>query len=44
MCDIVELGMLTDRTEQNFIYTQAVIYGIWGYLQWAFRIIIFDKI
>ena len=32
-----------NRTEQNFIYTQAVIYGIWGYLQWAFHIIIFDK-
>ena len=31
------------RTEQNFIYTQAVIYGIWGYLQWAFHIIILTR-
>ena len=30
-------------TEQSFIYTQVVIYGIWGYLQWAFHIINFDK-
>ena len=35
---------LNDRTEHNFIYTQAVIYGIWGYLQWAFHIIIFDQL
>ena len=32
-----------NRTEQNFIYTQAVIYGIREYLQWTFHILVCDK-
>ena len=42
-CLVGVLVCLTYRTEQNFIYTQAVIYGIWGYLQWTFHLLILTR-
>ena len=41
--DIFNISSSVVDAEHNFIYTQAVTYVIWGYLQWAFHIIIFDK-